>query len=205
MVKVSPNYLYRTNVRTPELADKLAPLLNELMPEYGIDTPERVQMFLAQIGHESASFTTKEENLNYSHNGLLTVLPKYYKTEREARLHARKPELIANKVYGGRMGNTLYGFGYKYRGRGFIQLTGFDNYAAFERDTGLPVTAKPDLLLNDREALLAACWFWKKNNLNRFADKRDIVGCTRAINGGLNGFDDRKRRYRFAQMVAFDA
>ena len=205
MIKLSPTYLYRTSVRTLELSGRLAPLLNALMPKYGIGTPERVQMFLAQTGHESASFTVKEENLNYSSDTLIKVFSKYYKTNQEARSHSRKPELIANKVYGGRMGNSVYGFGWKYRGRGFIQLTGFNNYAAFERDSGHPVTANPDLLLEDRHAIESACWFWQKNNLNRFADVNDLRGCTRVINGGYNGMDDRDRRYRFAKMVAFDA
>jgi putative chitinase len=179
--------------------------LNEVLPTYKIDTPERIASFLAQCGHESAGFTVLQENLNYSADGLNKIFKKYFPTPESAQPYARKPEMIANRVYGGRMGNgdEASGEGYKFRGRGPIQLTGKDNYAAcsdflFQDDTLLQ---NPDMLLDPEYALHSACWFWWKNDLNNYADSADLVTMTKRINGGTIGLEDRIKHYNHAMEI----
>ena len=179
--------------------------LNEVLPTYQIDTPERIASFLAQCGHESAGFTVLQENLNYSADGLNKIFKKYFPTLESAQPYARKPEMIANRVYGGRMGNgdEHSGEGYKFRGRGPIQLTGKDNYAAcsdflFQDDTLLQ---NPDMLLDPEYALHSACWFWWKNDLNNYADSADLVTMTKRINGGTIGLEDRIAHYNQAMEI----
>lgn len=183
-----------------EVASLYTPHLNQKMVKWGIDTKARVAMFLAQIGHESNRLRSVVENLNYSSKALRSTWPSRY-TKELADLHHRKPEVIANHVYGGRMGNVREGDGWKYRGRGLIQLTGYDNYKAFEITTGIPATVRPDLLERPEHAVEAACWYWKENNLNRWTDREDLVGVTRAINGGLNGLKDREALFKKASSV----
>lgn len=177
-----------------------APLLNRFMRQYEINTPPRVQMFIAQVSHESAGFSRVVENLNYSAKGLIETWPSRYNSV-TASQHRRKPETIANHVYGGRMGNQNRGDGWRYIGRGLIQLTGFNNYFAFERATRHPVTTDPALLQSPPVATESACWFWHQNGLNRYADAGDIEGCTRRIVGGLNGIKDRNRLYEKTRKV----
>ena len=179
--------------------------LVEVLPTYKIDTPERIASFLAQCGHESAGFTVLQENLNYSAEGLNKIFHKYFPTLESAQPYARKPEMIANRVYGGRMGNgdEASGEGYKFRGRGPIQLTGKDNYAAcsdflFQDDTLLQ---NPDMLLDPEYALHSACWFWWKNGLNNYADSADLVTMTKRINGGTIGLEDRIKHYNHAMEI----
>jgi putative chitinase len=179
--------------------------LNEVLPTYKIDTPERIASFLAQCGHESAGFTVLQENLNYSADGLNKIFKKYFPTLDSAQPYARKPEMIANRVYGGRMGNgdEASGEGYKFRGRGPIQLTGKDNYAAcsdflFQDDT---LIQNPDMLLDPEYALHSACWFWWKNDLNNYADSADLVTMTKRINGGTIGLEDRITHYNHAMEI----
>lgn len=179
--------------------------LNEVLPTYKIDTPERIASFLAQCGHESAGFTVLQENLNYSADGLNKIFKKYFPTLDSAQPYARKPEMIANRVYGGRMGNgdEASGEGYKFRGRGPIQLTGKDNYAAcsdflFQDDT---LIQNPDMLLDPEYALHSACWFWWKNDLNNYADSADLVTMTKRINGGTIGLEDRIKHYNHAMEI----
>lgn len=166
---------------------------------YGITTKQRVAMFLAQTGHESANWNLLEENLYYSAAALLKVFPKYYKTQAAANADAKKPSVIANKVYANRMGNgdTASGDGYRYRGRGILQITGKNNYAACSKalygDDRL--IAKPEILTTHDGALGSACWFWDRNKLNALADKGDVLAVTKVINGGRNGLEDRKARY----------
>lgn len=166
---------------------------------YGITTKPRVAMFLAQTGHESANWNLLEENLYYSAAALLKVFPKYYKTQSAANADAKKPSVIANKVYANRMGNgdTASGDGYRYRGRGILQITGKNNYAACSKalygDDRL--ITKPEILTTHDGALGSACWFWDKNKLNALADKGDVLAVTKIINGGTNGLEDRKARY----------
>lgn len=178
--------------------DQFTASLNDLLPEYGIDTPERISMFLAQVIHESGGFARLEENLNYSSAGLMRVWPKRFTTLQIAMKYARKPQAIANKVYSNRMGNgpEESGEGWLYRGRSLIQITGKDNYTLIDKDIpSLGIMKNPDVLKTVFGGVTAACWYWKKNGLNRYADKQDIVGCTKAINGGLIGLDERKHIY----------
>ena len=179
--------------------------LNEVLPTYKIDTPERIASFLAQCGHESAGFTVLQENLNYSADGLNKIFKKYFPTLDSAQPYARKPEMIANRVYGNRMGNgdEASGEGYKFRGRGPIQLTGKDNYTAcsdflFQDDT---LVQNPDMLLDPEYALHSACWFWWKNDLNNYADSADLVTMTKRINGGTIGLEDRIKHYNHAMEI----
>lgn len=173
--------------------------INKLLPVYGITSKKRVAMFLAQTGHESNNWNTLEENLNYRAITLLKVFPRYFKTQAEADAYAMKPEKIANRVYANRMGNDgpASGDGYRYRGRGILQVTGKDNYRTCSKalygDERL--MQKPELLTSKDGALGSACWYWHMRNINYECDKRDIVGATKKINGGTNGLEDRKIRY----------
>lgn len=169
--------------------------LNEHLPEFGIDTPARVAGFLSQCQHESLDFTVLQENLNYGAKGLRGLFGKYFPTDDLALQYERKPEMIANRIYGSRMSNGPEdsGDGWKYRGRGIIQITGRANYTACSHDLFHDETLveDPDLLRTPEYAVLSACWFWKKNNLNKFCDEGDVVGLSKRINGGTIGLDDR--------------
>jgi len=165
-----------------------------LFNKYNVNTELRIAHFMAQIEHES-NLKPISENLNYSKEGLLKVFPKYFIKDNVDQF-ARKPEKIANRVYANRMGNKdeKSGDGWKFRGRGFIQLTGFNNYYALSNAVNIDYVNNPDLLLTEADALIAALWFWSNNNLNHLADLDDIVLITKKINGGLNGIDDRKNK-----------
>jgi len=169
--------------------------LYEQLPKFGIVTPARVAGFISQCQHESADFTVLTENLNYGAKGLMTIFKKYYPDEALAKAHERKPELIANRVYGGRMGNgpESSGDGYKFRGRGLVQLTGRANYTQCSRDLFGDdcLVDDPDLLLNPEWAILSACWFWHRNKLNDICDRGDVVLLSKKINGGTIGLADR--------------
>jgi len=169
--------------------------LYEQLPKFGIVTPARVAGFISQCQHESADFTVLTENLNYGAKGLMTIFKKYYPDEALAKAHERKPELIANRVYGGRMGNgpESSGDGYKFRGRGLVQLTGRANYTQCSRDLFGDdcLVDDPDLLLNPEWAILSACWFWHRNKLNDICDRGDVVLLSKRINGGTIGLADR--------------
>jgi len=170
--------------------------LNKYMPMYEIDTPNRISMFLAQAIHESAGFSRLVENLNYSAKGLMSTWPKRFPTMEFALKFEKSPEKIANTVYADRMGNGKYesGDGYKFRGRGVFQITGKNNYKIFYADNPtLDVLKTPDMLLMTNFSILSACWFWNKNSLNKFADKMDITGCSKELNGGLIGISERTR------------
>ena len=172
----------------------LANRYKALLERAEVNTPLRLAHFFAQIDHESG-LKPISENLNYSAKGLRLVFSKYFKTDLEAKKYERKPREIANKVYANRMGNgdELSGDGWRYRGRGFIQLTGKDNYRAFSEYANKPdYITDPDMLLNESDAMVCALWFWSKNKLNTYADKDDIYTITRRINGGLNGIEHRK-------------
>lgn len=163
-----------------------------ILDNANINTPLRLAHFFAQIEHESG-LKPREENLNYSADRLLEIFPKYF-NESNVYDYARKPILIASRVYKNRMGNgsESSGDGWKYRGRGFIQLTGKDNYIEFSKETEINCVNDPDLLLKEENAMLSAVWFWKKRNLNILADNDDIKNITRRINGGYNGLEHRK-------------
>ena len=175
--------------------DELCNLFDNILSSSGIDTKERVNMFLAQCGHESAGFTRFNENLNYSAKALKGVFGRYFLDDKIASEYERKPEKIANRVYANRMGNGSEnsGDGWKYRGRGILQLTGKANYEAFYKETGIDVINNPDLLSTDLSvAIKSAIWFWNKNKLNHYCDNDDFIGLTKRINGGLNGLKDRQ-------------
>lgn len=163
-----------------------------LLDKNGITTPLRLSHFFAQIEHES-NLKPVAENLNYSYKGLLRVFKRYFHSKELAKCYERQPEHIANRVYACRMenGNESSGDGYKYRGRGFIQITGKANYRKLTEDTGIDYLNNPDLLLTEADSMISALWFWKRNRLNRFADKDDVKTVTRRINGGFNGLKHR--------------
>lgn len=182
---------------------ELAVVLNKVFPKYEINTKNRVAGFLAQCGHESLDFTVLRENLNYGAKGLRATFPKYFPDDATATKYERKPEMIANRVYGGRMGNgpEASGDGFKYRGRGAIQLTGKDNYTAFAKSVGKTLDETIAYVETLEGAIESACWFWKARNLNATCDADDIVKMTKLINGGTIGLDDRKAHYEKAKKI----
>lgn len=210
-------------------AEKWVDAVAAACQEFGIDTPQRIAGFLSQCAHESGGFTMLQENLNYRAATMATVWPTRFaerepdpknpgktKAKKDAKganipnkfalALERKPEMIANVVYAGRMGNgpTESGEGWLYRGRGLKQLTGKDNHRACSAGLGVDLVANPDLLLEPVYAARSAAWFWATNKCNTFADEGNIEGLTKKINGGLIGIDDRKKRYASA-MSSFSA
>lgn len=177
-----------------------------VLPEYNITTPKRVAAFIAQCAHESNEFTAIKENLNYRTESLMRVWPRTFPNKTIADQYAHKPELIANRAYGSRMGNgdESTGDGFKYCGRGLIQLTGKSNYTKFAESTDMLLDDVPAYLGTFEGAVKSACWFWDINNLNDFADACDIVTLTKKINGGTLGLDDRTARYSDALLIIGD-
>ncbi len=177
--------------------------LCEILPEYNINTPERVAAFIAQCAHESGGFKFLKENLNYKAASLRKVFPKYFPNDEIAAAYANQPEKIANRIYGGRMGNgpEESGDGFRYCGRGLIQLTGKDNYTWFAASIETPLEEIPEYLQTFEGAVQSACWFWETNNLNQWADKGDILTLTKRINGGTIGLEDRIKHYNHACHV----
>lgn len=172
-----------------------------VMDKFQINTPLRLAHFLAQCGHESGGFKAVNENLNYGAKGLMGIFKKYFPTEAKAKEYERKPEKIANLVYGGRMGNgpESSGDGFKYRGRGYIQLTGKDNYAAFDKVVAENIIETPDLVAT-KYPLLSAAWFWNSRGLNTLADKgatdAEVTAITKKVNGGTIGLPDRIKHFK---------
>lgn len=175
--------------------------LPEVMSKFGINTNLRLAHFIAQCGHESGGFKAVNENLNYGAKGLLGIFKKYFPTEAKAKEYERKPEKIANLVYGGRMGNgpETSGDGYKFRGRGYLQLTGKDNYSAFSKVIGEDCVANPDLV-STKYALASAAWFFNKNNLFTICDQGatdDVVTkLSKRVNGGTIGLNERIKEFK---------
>lgn len=175
--------------------------LNVMCKHYGITaTKERLAGFLAQVSHESGGFMFVKENLNYSAAGLQTTFKKYFPTNEVAIQYARKPQAIANKVYGNRMGNgpESSGDGARYCGRGLIQLTGKNNYSLFAKDLGISLDECVDFLSTIPGIVSSAGWFWDSNNLNTYCDKNDFIGLTKKINGGTIGLVHRTECYNAA-------
>jgi putative chitinase len=174
-----------------------------LLPDYEINTPNRVAAFLAQCAHESGGFKALKENLNYQAASLCRVFPKYFPNMDIANQYAHNQEAIANRVYGGRMGNgpESTGDGFKYCGRGLIQLTGKQNYTKFAESIDTPIEDIPEFLGTFEGAIQSACWFWETNNLNQYADSGDILTMTKRINGGTIGLEDRQQHYNHALKV----
>lgn len=179
--------------------------MNEVFPKYEINTPQRIAAFVAQCGHESGGWRTFSENLNYSAKALDAVFGKYFvRAGRDANEYARQPEKIANVVYANRMdnGDTDSGDGWRYRGRGPIQLTGKANYTKFSQDMDVDAVDNPDQVAEDKEvALMSAIWYWNSNNLNRYADAGDIKTLTKRINGGYIGLEDRIHHWEEAMKA----
>ena len=185
-------------------ADEWHEAMLEILPIYDITSKHRVAAFIAQCAHESNKFKVIEENLNYSADGLNKIFPKYFeRAGRDAQEYHRQPEKIANVVYANRMdnGDTASGDGWRFRGRGVIQLTGRHNYTKFGETLGYTAEQAIKYLKSKKGALESACWFWKTNGLNKWADKQDVVGMTKRINGGTIGLEDRKKRYKHALEV----
>ena len=178
------------------IPDSVIAMIPEVVSKFEINTPLRLAHFLAQCGHESGGFKLTQENLNYSAKGLNGIFKKYFPTLDSAVPYERKPEKIANKVYGGRMGNGLEGSGdgWKFHGRGFIQLTGKDNYTAFTKSIGEDCVSNPDLVAS-KYALASAAWFFNKNGLHKMADgganDATVTSITKRVNGGTIGIVDR--------------
>jgi putative chitinase len=180
--------------------------LSQLLPDYEINTPQRIAAFIAQCSHESGGFTALKENLNYKAATLRKIFPKYFPTDELANAYANHPnkqEAIANKVYASRMGNgdEASGDGFRYCGRGLIQLTGKSNYQAFADSLEMKVEDVPEYLQTFEGAAQSACWFWESNNLNKHADAGDIKTMTKVINGGYIGLDDRIAHYEHAKHI----
>ena len=183
------------------IPDAVIAMIPDTAAKFQITTPLRLAHFLAQCGHESGGFRATQENLNYSAKGLAGIFKKYFPTEAAATPYARQPQKIASKVYGGRMGNgpESSGEGYKFRGRGYIQLTGKENYTAFGKSIGEDMTANPDVVAS-KYALLSAAWFFSKNGLHKMADEgaSDLVvtKITKRVNGGTIGLPDRIKHFK---------
>lgn len=181
----------------------------DMFKKYDITSTNRIAGFMAQCAHESADFTLLEENLNYSEDALKRVFPRYFGPgKRNATEYARNPEKIANYVYmdefrtkSGAMGNVRPGDGWRFRGRGIKQLTGRNNYTAFGKSVGMTPEQAAEYLETKKGAFESACWFWKTNNIAKFADADDIVGMSKKINGGTIGLEDRKARYVRAKSI----
>jgi putative chitinase len=181
--------------------DAVIAQLPDTMAKFELNTPLRLAHFLAQAGHESGGFKAVNENLNYGAKGLLGIFKKYFPTPEKAALYERKPEKIANLVYGGRMGNgpEATGEGYKFRGRGYIQLTGKDNYKAFDAVVTENILETPDLVAT-KYPLLSAAWFFHKNGLHKIADggatDAVVTSVTKRVNGGTIGLPDRIKHFK---------
>lgn len=181
--------------------DAVIAAIPDTAARFNITTPLRLAHFLAQCGHESGGFRATQENLNYSAKGLMGIFKKYFPTAALAAAYERKPEKIANRVYGGRMGNgpETSGDGYKFRGRGYIQLTGKENYTAFDKTVPEDILANPDLVAS-KYALASAAFFFNKNNLWKICDQgasdQVVTSVTKRVNGGTIGLPDRIKHFK---------
>jgi putative chitinase len=183
------------------IPDAVIAMIPDTAAKFQINTPLRLAHFLAQCGHESGGFRATQENLNYSAKGLAGIFKKYFPTEAAAAPYARQPQKIASKVYGNRMGNgpESTGEGYKFRGRGYIQLTGKENYTAFGKSIGEDIISNPDVVAS-KYALLSAAWFFSKNGLHKMADEGAsdtvVTKITKRVNGGTIGLPDRIKHFK---------
>ena len=178
--------------------------MEEVLPKYEINTPERVAGFIAQTGHESNGYKALTENLNYKAETLEKLFSKYFsKAGRNAKDYERQPEKIANVIYASRMdnGDTASGDGWRFRGGGILQLTGRANYTNFGKSIGMTAEAATDYVRTPKGAIESACWFWKTNKLNEYCDKNDIVGMTKRVNGGTIGLEDRTKHWNHAMEL----
>ncbi len=183
------------------IPDAVIAQIPDTASKFNINTPLRLAHFLAQCGHESGGFRVTQENLNYSAKGLMGIFKKYFPTQQLAEAYQRQPQKIANKVYASRMdnGNEASGDGFKFRGRGYIQLTGRANYTAFGKAINEDIANNPDVV-SGKYALLSAAWFWSKNGLNTLADggasDQVVTSITKRVNGGTIGLPDRIKHFK---------
>ena len=183
------------------IPDAVIAQIPDTAAKFNINTPLRLAHFLAQCGHESGGFKVTQENLNYSAKGLMGIFKKYFPTQALAEAYQRQPQKIANKVYASRMdnGSEASGDGYKFRGRGYIQLTGRANYTAFGKAINEDIANNPDVV-SGKYALLSAAWFWSKNGLNTLADggasDQVVTSITKRVNGGTIGLPDRIKHFK---------
>jgi putative chitinase len=183
------------------IPDSVIAMLPDTIAKFELNTPLRLAHFLAQAGHESGGFKAVNENLNYGAKGLRGIFGKYFPTDAKALMYERKPEKIANLVYGGRMGNgaEATGEGYKFRGRGYIQLTGKDNYTAFDKVVVENILEQPELVAT-KYPVLSAAWFFYKNGLHKIADggatDAVVTSVTKRVNGGTIGLADRIKHFK---------
>lgn len=209
MSLITSEQLQRLAGITPKLAQRWYPSIHETLQLFAINTPRRMAAFIAHLGHESADFTCVIESFNYSIAGLAVFGDRLSVAQRETLgrqlgenvLPVERQRAIANLVYGSRLGNKAPGDGWKYRGRGLIQITGLDNYLRCSRALGIDLITSPELLESEQYAAQSAGWFWTVNLCNELADISDMVGMTRRINGGKNGLEDRLARYKVACSV----
>ena len=200
VASVAPSDFKLANLKG-HIPDSVIAQIPDTAAKFELNTPLRLAHFLAQAGHESGGFKAVNENLNYGAKGLLGIFKKYFPTPEKAALYERKPEKIANLVYGGRMGNgpEVSGEGYKFRGRGYIQLTGKDNYKAFDTVVAENITENPDLVAT-KYPLMSAAWFFHKNGLHKIADEGGIdevvTKVTKRVNGGTIGLPDRIKHFK---------
>jgi putative chitinase len=195
--------LQKLNPRThSNILEHFVEPLNAVADHYELNTVERLAAFLAQTAHESGGFTEIEENLNYSAQGLQSIFHKYFDAQ-TAEQYARHPQEIANRVYANRMGNgdEASGDGWKFHGRGLIQLTGKQNYSLFANSLGVSLDDCVQYMCTPEGATVSAAWFWDNNGLNRFCDNGDFVTLTKRINGGTNGIEDRQAHYELALQL----
>ena len=187
-----------------DVLEKYLEPLNTVAQYYDMfDNIHRVAGFVAQTGHESGGFNFIKENLNYSDKGLMTTFHKYFPDQETASQYARQPERIANRVYANRMGNgdEDSGDGYRFCGRGLIQLTGRINYTKFAQALGLGIEETVAYMETPEGATASAGWFWDNNNLNQYCDSGDFVMLTKRINGGTIGIEDRQEKYKLALQL----
>jgi len=177
--------------------------LCEILPDYDIDTVPRVAAFLAQTAHESGGYRAIKENLNYKAESLVKVWPRYFPDMATAKAYEKQPERIANRAYANRMGNgpEESGDGWKFCGRGLIQLTGKDNYTRYAQSLEISLDEASEHLTTFEGCVQSAAWFWEANNLNQWADAGDMLTLTKRINGGTLGLEDRKKHYAHACHV----
>ena len=204
-MELTKNHLKELLPKNPYI-DYWYDALSKLFPDYQINSAARMAAFMAQCAHESNNFTALEENLNYKPASLRKIFGKYFPTDELAAEYCSKPnkqEAIANRIYANRMGNgpEESGDGFKYKGRGLIQLTGKDNYTFFAGSLGISVDEAAEYMHTFEGAAQSACWFWETNNLNQWADAGDILTLTKKINGGTIGLEERTQHYHNALAI----
>ena len=194
---------FKTIIGNNPYADHWYEALCEILPDYDIDTVPRVAAFLAQTAHESGGYRAIKENLNYKAESLMRVWPRYFPTMEIAKAYEKKPEMIANRAYANRMGNgdEHSGDGWKFCGRGLIQLTGKSNYQRYAESLEISLDEASEHLTTFEGCVQSAAWFWEANNLNQYADSGDILTMTKRINGGTLGLADRQNHYQHAMHV----